>query len=439
MRIDLKILVLVLVIICSISSTWAVEGMCCYVPQSGNTIQQKFDNCGEGEFEVGDFANNPMCDYEDKKQGCKIDGTCYETVFNSYIYDLDGVKNYFSETKGVDLDLYCDDLVEFGPSCSGDVSGGEVEIGTGDEGGGEGSDETEEGDPIDPGDFSAEEDLHRSQKDMKFCADVGSPYGFFVTKKECNELTNDGERYPCLYNPYYAGELKVSSTENEFGILPSETGCMAKTEIRSCYDYKTRENCVNNPVYDDDYYNRSNLKSCRWVETSEFYDGFDVEGGICISDSVDSNKHFDIEKYALRENLLKNPSFEEGANGWDGDFNVEGGHSFDGNRRVVVPSGANLKQNVNYLAKGVGYRTVLYVMQNSDYQSGDRLFLEINEYDDNNILVDGDNVYDFDLGEYNEMDGVFKKVVFEEHVISEYASNIEFKLYADKDVTMDVI
>jgi hypothetical protein len=444
MRIDFRITIVILLFLTSgLGLTWAdaPEGMCCYVPGS-DRIQQKFGECGEGEVGVGDFSNNPMCDYANNKKGCVKDDECYGIVSGNYIFDFPGVMSFFESDVGIDLDSYCDSLVDFDTEdydCTQELNnwGGDITVGGGDDDG-SGTDRTQVGDRTDPEDFKAEEDLHRKQQDIRACGDVGSPYGLFATKDECNSLEFNG-RNPCLYNPYYAGNLKVSFVENDFGIFHTEIGCMAKSEIRSCFDYKTKENCQKNPA-NEGIYRRPNLESCTWVDTSTYYDRFNVSSGICISTAVNDNKHFDIEKFTSRQNLLKNPSFEDGQEHWNGDFTVESNkHSFDRDNRVFLPQGSKLSQGISYLAQGVGYRTVLYLMQNSSFQEGDEIFLSIAEMDNNGDTINDDNVYSVLLDDYKNFNGVFNKVDFGEHVISEGTSKLLFKIYSNRDVVIDAI
>ena len=445
MKIGLKVLVSVLTLVLCFNTAYAE--LCCYDGSSSDTIKPSFyDTCGEGQVAVGDFFSNPRCHYPSLKRGCQIiqNGVpkCYETVFGKYIYDFPAVLTYFATDIKVDLSQHCT-LIPFDPAtCSGNYYNPGITIGvtiddTGGSGGG-----TQEGEPIDPGNYTAADDLHQRTQDMIFCADTGGPFGYFLSQSECNELTNDGgDTYPCLYNPYLTGFIKVSSSINPFGMYSTEAGCMAKANVKSCFDYKTQENCENNPVFNDPEYTKSNLKSCKWIPVDTYYSQFDVEGGICISDVVEYEKHFNLEQYASRQNLLHNPSFELGIDGWVGDMSIVGDYisAYDGLISVIITQGNSITQDIHNLDKNVAYKTTLALKQDLNYTNEDRIFLHIIEYDSSFDQIGSEKVYDVMLGDYNLHEGAFKKVIFQSHVTATNIAAVTIKIDANVDIEIDAI
>jgi hypothetical protein len=459
MNTGLKVLLTVLTLILSLNITYAE--LCCYDGSSQNSIKPSFyDTCGEGEVAVGNFFDNPRCQYDSLKRGCMVNNQCYETVFGKYIYDFPEILSYFRDVVKVDLTVHCNTLVAFDPGiCSGNYYNPGITIDVNPDDTGKSEHGTQEGEAIDPGNYTAAEDLHQRTVDMKFCADTGGPFGYFLSQSECNTLTNDeGKTYPCLYNPYLTGIIKVSSPVNNVGMYPTEVGCIAKANIDSCLDYKTQQNCEENPVFNDPEYTKSNLKSCRWIPVEYYYSQFDVQGGICIANAVEEDKHFNIEHYASRHNLLSNPSFEDGYTDWilvnsggatyTGDEISSSGQmsitedsisAYEGLKTAKLLAGNTLSQTIRFLDKNVAYKVTLALRQDSTYTVDDRIYLKIGEYDSSQNIIGSDIQYDYMLSEFNFSEGAFKKVIFQSHVTAKEIETLIIGIYSNVDIEIDAI
>ncbi|MFW6286163.1 MAG: hypothetical protein ACOC16_03500 [Nanoarchaeota archaeon] len=427
-----KIYLLSLVLLVSLTFTYAdPQAICCYNPTNSNSITPGIDSCSEGSYNVGSFDSNTQCNsYEDKKKGCQKNGQCYETAFGSYIYDISEVTNYFQSEHGIDIGTYCN-LVDFTSDCGGDItstSGIIIDNNSTDIGIETGGD-SQIGDAIDPEDAQTDEYIAQKLEDIKFCADVGFPFGIFFSESDCNNLEDEQGNKPCLYNPYYGGKMKISSSQNDFGIFPMEVGCVPKLEINSCYDYKTKANCQENPLYHDENYNRSNLRNCTWVDTQDFFSDFNKgqDSGICIATYINEDKHFNIEHYTSRQNLIVNGSFEDNTGST--------GHSFHGTKNYPINVDETFTTTINHLAKGVGYNIVFYLMQDSSF-GNNTLELTLVQKDSSGAHLKTDT-HLVNLNEYTTPNGIYKKVTFPQLVTENNIETINMSIEAEQDIVID--
>ena len=444
MRIYLRLFFLVMSVFFLLSSVSAATGVCCYDGlNDANSIKPASGSCSEGEIVVGSFADDPRCDYDDDRLGCKVGSVCYATVLGYTIYDFNEVMSFFENNLDIDLENYCSDglvpydsnscSVDYVVSSSGNIGGvitGDDSVSSSQVGEGVGSHWSS--------DFFI--DLEDSGF-QEYCIDSGGLFGFFATENSCNSITNDdGETYPCFYNPYLAGDLGVFFTESFLSIDDEEGGCVHKTSINICSDYKSKENCEDNLIFLDEVYTSDDLNSCRWVNTSDFFADFETNSGICVSNYVSEDSHFNIESYTSRMNLLSNPSFEEGSIGWNSEIldslvvGVE--DAYDGYNYLSLLGGTYLFQNVSFLGEGVGYVPLMYVMGNEEFLSSD--YVEITIVEHYNDDTSFDFVYLEEIGDFIKS-GVFYSLVFDEHVVSNNVNYIEFKVSGSADLKIDAL
>lgn len=439
MKFDIKIISLFLLLFLSLGSVNAITGICCYDGLLGITPRYQ-SSCDLGMVTISGFNTNPSCDFALAQVGCQLNNVCYGTLFGEKIYNLNEVKNYFQTEHGVNLDTYCTGgLVAYNPAtCQANLNAA-INVSSGNEGGSSGVGTTT-GSRIDGTEYENTTALLQETEDMLFCSDAGGPFGLFATESNCESLTNDeGVTYPCFFNPYLSGYVSVFSQGEVSGLDPLETSCVAKSLIKSCFDYKSEINCEENPVSTDLAYTKPNLGSCRWVPTSDFFTEFVVDSGICVSDLVSEEKHYNIEAYTSRQNLLANPGFEKGNSGWSGEYEIisEKSDAYDGFSYALISASNPISQNISNLGTGVSYRSLLYLKNDASFTDENQITLTLTEYYQDGTFRPF--VSNINLGDYSVKPSIFEKVVFPEHVVSRNVIKINVEISSDVNMIIDAI
>ncbi len=431
-------------------------GVCCYDPSSSGAILPSFTGeCSASAIELNlDFEECLPTNLASLKatymRGCYDNsGRCYGSVLGKTIYEFPGgeVENYFASVLSVNLDSVCNTIdVYDSASCNSDFVLGGYSTGSNDNSGVGGS---QVGNSDNALDYDELKNIFQETEEQKFCSNAGGPFGLFVSKVSCNTLTNDGQIYPCIYNPYLAGQIGISSSDEVLGLDFAEGGCVPKSSIKDCFDYKTQGNCEANVINNDasNYmYKTQNLKSCNWVETTDFFGAasgvggyFNTESGICLSNASNTGAHFNINRYYDRKNLLKNPSFEiTGDTSWTGNYNLlESEYSYDGKYYAKIGEGGSISQDIYDVGNNF-YNFFLYV-RGDDFYESENIEVVITQY------PSGEQ-YSFEFEELNTFSntpGIFKKVIFSHsgHKISNGTQYINFKIIAntDEDIYIDAV
>ncbi len=427
----------------SVTFVYSADLTCCF---DGDIFRVSSLGCGEGEFDVGQTlqVGNNLCDFSSMRQVCEynLDNQIYCNFLGYEIYDFDWYPTFIQDETGLNVDDYCN-LIPYVDTCVGDLNpSGAI---------GSDPDNTNNptgstiGDPLDiaiPTDTELLEILDVELR--KFCSDTGGPFGFFSNEQSCNGLVDQNGEFPCLYNPYLAGEVSISAVEATPGLGYMEEGCVPKTSINRCYDYKTEINCNENIIFGSDFStNDLALQNCVWVPTNDFLDSntyFEVDSGICISDAIDEMKNYDLSKFVDRNNLLINPSFEiNGDTSWSVLSRIDGREdSFNGYSYARVDPGVTLGQGIENLGERISYETLLYIMTNEDFAQGDELRVLITEIDSDGSLLPSEFIVD--LSSFNGSNGIFKKyVIFPNHVVNEGTVGINFEISSDVLVYIDAV
>lgn len=428
MRNVMKTLLFVFILIFGITSVYSAgeRGACCYVPNSDRDIRVEFisDTCPASEIFVGrpDFTANPSngCfKYEQMRQGCVNGPTCSALVRGSRVYDIPGVKSSFN------FNSFCSSFKTFDNSCIGNsiaqvaVPGGGQSTG----GGGVLGNGTE---------YDGYFENTTNEEEVEFCANAGGPFGFFVTELSCESLVIDGNN-SCLFNPYLGG--KISSNLEKSGsskIKRFENACIPKSEINECIDYKTRQNCEENPskAYSDKLRN-----GCEWIPTSDFSNSFDDKTGICIANNLDPQKYFDDYNFAFRKNTLLDPSFEMGGSGWNGDEGsniVNNPFAYHGHRYYILDSVA-ISQEITGLAPSVSYSSTLYARGTGTLAD---INFNIKTYDFSDVLIDE---FSSSISVGSNESKIFRRYELGNYVVPEDVKKIVFELSSTSPVEIDAV
>lgn len=418
----------------------AVTGACCYSPSVGIKTELTSNSClGENEIKVGvpDF-NNPdpnlaLCGaFENKGQGCIVGNLCYASVQGKKIFDIDLVKGSF------DFNSYCEDFVPISnPLCSlgGDTV---VSIGSGsssNSGSGTGSGGGVNIDSI----FN---NTKAPSSTSNLCSQSGLPFGFYVTKDSCEAINLTGGN-SCIFNPYLGGQLNAYYSDyGNLGLDYYENSCIPTSEINTCYDYKTKDNCETNPAID---FSSDLIEGCKWVPASDFTSNiFNKKGGICISKSIDENKYYNKDKYSFRMNLISNSGFEEGSVGWvGGSFDLANvvldTTTFEGNYLYKLNSGNTIEQSISDLSSSIVYSSFLYARVKGSISPTSELNLVVKSYDKNNVLIKEDILSSREVLSDIFVDNLtFKRVDFNSYKTPDSASGIKKLVIGISAVGVDI-
>ncbi len=431
MRFHLKFLFSALMLCFALCSSFVnadVAGVCCYNPASSD-ITPGFGSCGENEVAVGDFSTNPLCDYQDMRRGCQYNGVCYATVFGKSIYDFGEIMTYFKEKVLVDVNKHCS-LVAFSESCASDLNNNDLREPSGNNTPGDDDNLT------DPDDLYNETETGDISEEIKFCSQVGDPYGFFFSESACNDLVGSAGNKPCIYNPYLSGNMLVTSPLNFDFLNEFEGGCMPKALVKDCFDYKTKELCSANPLKKEPLYANSNLDQCKWIESSEYFNGFDIDGGFCISEAVEKKKNFRISKYSDRLNMLDNPSFEDGLNNWTGNGVVIADSNAVHGENVLNINAGSVEQTIKFLDSATSYLPLLYIKE-GEFSPTSVLKVLITETDRDGGSSNSE--YFINLIQFNGSAEIYHKVQFNQHLTGENVSELVLSIFTEDNVFIDAV
>ena len=411
---------------------------CCY--NGGSNITP----CGEGGEIVGQYdpqGTGDLCygyNKDENRRYCRyIDSSgslnCSETVDGSrYLFEIGG------STYPSDVNNFCREITLDGTGCNSPppTTQGTV-VGGSDVGGvtrgnplgsGGNSDPNQAGNELSPG---------RIRVLGKKCVPSENIImSIFATNSSC-----ESNAPWCIYNPYLGGFFRDDygspDNMNSLGVTSAENSCVPKPLIKSCYDYKTQENCNNDRGY---WEHRAGVElNCEWVESSNFSEGyFSDVSGICVvreplgSEIIRMNK----AHYPDRLNLIRNPSFEVGGNdslGWnyrdDSREMILGAHH--GNYIYKLSNGNSLSHIFHYPRNGGTYNPYLYARTGSDSVS---LTLNVRQFDDTGE-VESNVSYDQPLSSF----AFFQKVDFGNILIGGNISRVEFELESRVDIEIDSV
>ncbi|MCA9459325.1 MAG: hypothetical protein KC550_02140, partial [Nanoarchaeota archaeon] len=434
----LKTVLFFILILISFNFAFSADApVCCY---DGQNIVVKANCDSNSEMFVGNGNTDTPSDFcgaYKTRKACELSsGTCVATsgggniIYNGVIDNLPTSLFDFSD---------CVNFVDYDNSCVGDSTG---HINTGETGGGGTQVEiiTDEN-PFD--DYVVE---HNNTFDpdtiieIASCSNAGGPFGYFVTKESCESIKDANDEEICLYNPFRSGFVSTIQAYDKSGIIgidinSPENVCIYKKQIKSCDQYKTKDNCDGNRADLDD--------SCKWINSNEFsnVDVTDKTLGMCISNFIDNNKNFNRLEYYSRGNLLKNPSFE------DADMSVWGAivqkndpDAYNGNFVVELSSGNKLNQDILFPKEGRAYSPYLYIKYDTSSQSN-ALVLSLSAYDFNNVLIPG-NSYTSQINlvtlPENKFDGIYERVLFNTYVVPKNTAYLKYELTFTGDKNLDI-
>ncbi len=433
-----KLVFFILFLFLGISATYALDYVCCYIPDSELTIKARTTQCPSGEIYVGDVdtdsieSGSDLCkQFEDTRQGCQVGVSCKAHIGGSFIYDLPEVQNYL----GSKLDR-CSSLIPFNSNCVGDAiktpgNDNGTQIIPGDENNTYIIDDNLTDNPFD------------NEEARKICRDAGSPFGFYLSKQTCEAVEVNGES--CLYNPYRAGKISTQFINIEdISFDYYEYGCIPKIDIWSCDDYKTKDNCQNNPSLG---ISPSILleKGCKWVPAEDYAPNtFHEQEGICISNAVEENKNINVLGYSYRKNLVKESSFEqEPLEKWvfDGGMLVTYGSSlsfsFSGYNSYRLEDNNKMSQKIPNVATGVAYNLFLYAKP-IGFDNSSRLKYYVNSYDEGGNIIDNANFTQKLTDYFSPMDEYYyEKIVFSSYIIPNGTYEIEITILSE-ELTVDI-
>lgn len=398
--------------------------VCCYSPNDvGISLRT---SCAANQIEVGAPGPNLCADYESTRQGCEINGVCRATVDSQRIYNLPGLAGNQPTCSGT--------LVPFTSSCLGNAGGTT--------GSGNGDDEGNAGGSNVGGSIDYEQNFEETgniEEELRYCSDLGGPFGFFVSKEACESGVVSGDNR-CIYNPYLGGKLSIKYDNYEdYRLSMYENSCVPKSFIQKCMDYKTKENCLENPSKS---YSSRLKDGCTWIHAGLFGSGyFDKKDGICISNSVSTTKDFDPYEYSFRGNLLKNPSFEDGDANWGSDIQViPSSKTFHGNNYGFLVTNGKINQTVFNVASDVSYSISLYA-KSSEVYTGDILVVLTPYNSSGDVIEEGINRYSLSFSEiFGEDLGYFKKVMFTTgYITPSNVSSVKIEISTGFDVAIDAI
>lgn len=406
--------------------------VCCYTPNEDLPISLEFSDagtCSSGKAFVGLGDDRNGCSqYEVQRKGCVVDGICYGlTDDGGRIYQIAGIlyPSSFSCPTGGSLE----DLSN--PVCMGGasnpiISGG----GSGSSSGGGDGNES----PIDQGgnffvdDIFFQDTLEISE-DQGLCGEVGGLGGLFVSKNNCEAVEVNGES--CLFNPYRASIFSSKLLFREIFNFQSPGACIMRSSVKSCYMYKTKENCESNPSKDSSEVNDLQY-GCRWIEPEDFAgDVFVDAGGFCISEYSEET-YLNSHGYSRRGNLINDSSFENRSRAFN--------YAFDslspfGDSVVDLTSGSTIEFDLEYLSGGVSYSFFSYIKLIEEYLEGDSVSLSIDFFDRNGgFLSDYSDSIFFDSVYTNNFTLYYHNYLFRNIVTPENAFKAKIKLTSSKNI-----
>lgn len=441
MKYGLRILFCLILFISSVSSVFSA-GQCCYIPESSLGIREVIlsDTCAQGEIPLGDpdFSNfdNPCKQYHDQRLGCVNDGVCTETVQGNVIYDIPAVLNSFP------FNNYCSSFRDFDDqACNGNriltIGGG------GNNQGNTGNPTTGGGNSGNPFDFDLLFNKTRAEAELSVqCAGSGGPFGFYGTRTSC-EAVVIGNNESCLFNPYLGGRIITNlDFVNSKSIKSFENACIPKSEIKTCFDYKTEENCNVNPSIN---YSVELKAGCNWILSSEFMDGhFEDISGVCISNSITPLKNFNELFYSFRFNLIKNPSFEDGNSYWN-NFSesniVPNPSTYHGSNSLIIPKDSSISQLIEKVNPGISFSSSVYVKVKS-LNNNPQIRLTLQVVDDNGTEISSETqVETVILSQvFTDYVNVFKKVSFNGFNMPQGSSKVLLTISSvNDDIEIDAV
>ena len=189
-----------------------------------------------------------------------------------------------------------------------------------------------------------------------------------------------------------------------------EPSCIPKTMIERCYDYKTKENCINDV----------NKLGCEWISSLNYtpVSIFTFENGICIANtSIAKHKYFNKREYSFRGNYVNNPSFESpiGKN-WKVTGNTSSilrvGNTFDGKKYIELENGVVIKQKLVGFNPNIVYLPFLF-LRGTDFNNNSKIFFTIKfKYENGTEKTVVDSKKLSDIYGADTLGGYFKLVKF---------------------------
>lgn len=237
------------------------------------------------------------------------------------------------------------------------------------------------------------------QDQIESCRDAGGLLGLFMNKNGCESVEG------CIFNSYLGGILGNDFDDTHYSYSYYEkNSCIPKEFITVCSDYKSQFNCEGNRAKVGDALTdvHSELEyGCRWINSSQYTtSGFDDVRGICVSNYSLSNYYKISEINDDRFNVISNSGFEN-SGVWSvdqDDFVRDFGSSIMGEYYYELTRDNNLYQRIDSIY-GV-YKFHIYVYNNGTFNSNDRIFVEILEYDSENNFL-GTNKGEIQLSNLN--------------------------------------
>jgi hypothetical protein len=300
-------------------------GVCCYSKSSGDIYFASF--CQNDDINLGgenvfvEGSSQPCTYYTENRKAVESDGICYGSIENKKIYDHPSILSY--------LGLDSQNIVDYSNSCSSSSNSNEVleEGGSQENGGGENN--------VDSNgiDFQNTRD---PDEETLFCKDFGGIGGMFIDKNSC--LSSDY----CSYIPYLGGIFSTSFAKDEvFNFDKVEYGCISKLQYSSCFDYKTKDLCLEDV---------NGFGNCEWIGSDKYseFNVFNLKKGFCVEKSnaqYSRDVYFKDEYLPDRKNLISNPYFYSNFEGWQTTGSLSS-DSYYGSNSVLLKPGENISQDI---------------------------------------------------------------------------------------------
>lgn len=421
MRFGFRLLIFILIsALFSFSNAYSTGIVCCY-DYSESIIIGFGGSCTNNQIELGpgksERGSDACEDYQNKRMGCESsNGNC--AALNTHgqaVFNISAVLNE------IDANNTCPTRIPYDGSCIGtvDLGGSSSNQGGTSTGGGGGGNNNNNNNL----EYNRVENTQNNEITQNICSNSGNPLGIFVNSRSCEQINPQGG--DCLFNPYLGGIISTSFENDDKLIFNEfESSCIPRSQIKSCFDYKTQTNCESNPSIGE---NVLLDLGCTWVPAKDFSeDILDNKNGVCISNAK-PQKNINQFEYSKRGNLILNPSFEEDGKNWvnlDSSSIAIDENAYHGKKVAVLSNGDEIKQNINYLTNDISYSFFLYAKVEDTANSS--ITLRIETYNRSGSLVDGSWESVVDL-EDNER-GIYKRINFLSYQTPNDISNLTIKI-----------
>ena len=391
------------------------ELICCYSPNQDVGISPQFSNSGScnnpNEVFLGNADSINLCsEFESERKGCIINDICYG--LNSQGGRMYGDSALCSGTS----------VPISNPLCVGS----NLNIAPGSDSSQSGQSPVEQGEAAEFEEAFFQDTLDISESQV-LCNNAGSPFGLFVSKQSCEAISANGEN--CLYNPNRAGILSSKFIFQDLLNIENEQSCIVRSSIKSCFMYKTKDNCESNPSKDSSQNNELQF-GCKWIEPDEFASTiFSDTNGFCISE-YHEDSYFNSKSYARRGNLISDSSFEKES--FDELYNIkEDILSPFGSKVLKLNSSEEFTLTIDYLESSIAYSFFTYVKLLEDFTSEDLLSLKIeflNKEFDSIGTSQEDSIFFKDIYEIENFSNYYEKVLFPSSITPEDVFSVTITL-----------